>query len=78
MLPFMKNKDASVSMPVDTIKREPDEGKESEYDGLESAMQELHSSLMNKDYKGAAEIFRSCFDLLDSEPHVEGPHLNKE
>lgn len=75
MLPFLKLKqDAASSSPVETMKREPDEEKD--YDGLESAMEELHSAMNSKDYKAAAEIFRAAFELMDSEPHVEGEHTN--
>ena len=73
---FMSNKeDAAVSMPVpDKIERKPD-NESDEFDSLEGAMSELHSALNSKDYKGAAEIFRSAFYLLDSEPHEEGEHV---
>lgn len=71
MLPFLKSKhEAGVSGPVEIIDREPDE-----FDPLESAMQELHGALHVRDYKSAAEIFRSAFELMDSQPHEEGPHI---
>lgn len=70
-----KQKDGAASMPVDSIERKPDEEKEDEFDSLEHSMSELHTALNSKDYKGAAEIFRSAFELLDSEPHEEGPHV---
>jgi hypothetical protein len=76
MLPFVKDKkEGSVSAPVESIERKPDEDKEDEFDSLESAMSELHEALNAKNYKGAAQIFRSAFELLDSEPHKEGPHI---
>lgn len=75
-MPFLKrSKEASVSMPVESVKREPDE--EHEVDSLEMAMEELHDALMGKKYKLAADIFRSAFELLDSMPHVEGPHIEE-
>jgi hypothetical protein len=70
-----KQKDGAASAPVDSIERKPDEGKEDEFDSLHGAMEELHNALNSKDYKSAAEIFRSAFELLDSEPHEEGPHI---
>lgn len=76
MLPFLKRtQEASASVPVDTVKRESDE--ESEPDSLATAMEELHGALNSKDYSGAASIFRSAFELMDSEPHVEGPHIEE-
>jgi hypothetical protein len=73
MLPFLKqNKEAGMSAPVETERRKPDE--HSEIDGLEQCMEELHSALMAKRYKEAAEIFRSCFEFLDAQPHEEGEH----
>jgi hypothetical protein len=74
-LPFMtnKSKDGGVAGPVESVERKPDEPEE--FDSLHGAMQELHSAMNAKDYKSAAEIFRSAFELLDSEPHEEGPHV---
>lgn len=75
MLPFLKrNKEASASIPEETIKREPDE--ESEYDGLESCAQELIDAVHSKDAKAVCTALRSAFELMDSEPHIEGEHLN--
>jgi len=76
MLPFLKKKDevGSIALP-DAIERKPDENKEEDFDSLESAMDEIHSALQSKDYKSAAQIFRSAFELLDSEPHHEGEHI---
>ncbi len=73
MLPF-KKEEASVTVPNQTIRRTPD--NEKEYDPMHDAMREFGDALSKKDYATAAEIFRSSFELLDSEPHVEGPHLN--
>ena len=64
-------------MPEEVIKRDADEGKEEDLDHLESAMEELHNALQSKDFKLAAEIFRACQELIDSEPHVEGSHIKE-
>ena len=73
MLPFLKrNKDASASGPVDSIKREPDEG--AEYDALEAAAEDLSRAIDAKDIKGMAAALRAAFELCDSEPHQEGEH----
>jgi hypothetical protein len=74
MIPFLKRKDeASVSMPADSIKREPDE--EPEYDALESAGQDLIDAVKSGDAKAAAAALRAAFQLADSQPHEEGPHI---
>lgn len=74
--PFLKkSQEASTSGPVEKIERKSDHESDGEFDSLEGAMSELHSALNAKDYKGAAEIFRSAFELMDSQPHVEGPHI---
>lgn len=73
MIPFLKNKEAGVSMPADSIKREPDE--EPEFDSLESAAEDLCNAVHSKDYKGAAAALRAAFDLMESQPHQEGPHI---
>lgn len=75
MLPFLKNKhEASVSLPADTIRREPD-GEES-FDSLEVAAQDLIDAIHSKNVKAVSEALRAAFELCDSEPHVEGPHTN--
>ena len=78
MQPFLKlKKDASASMPIDTMTRKSDEDESQDLDGLEIAMEELHNALMAKDYKSAAQIFRDAADLVDSQPHVEGEHIDE-
>lgn len=72
MLPFLK-KEASVVVPVETKKREPD--SEPEYDALESAGQDLIDAVHSKDAKAVAAALRAGFQLFDSEPHEEGPHV---
>ena len=73
MLPFLKNKmEGSVSMPADSIKREPDEGKEESLDSLEIAMKELFEAKSDKE---RAAAFRAAFELLESQPHKEGEHI---
>jgi hypothetical protein len=70
MLPFLKNKhEASASGPVESLERKPDH--EEEYDGLESAFEEICSAVESKDYKAGATALRAAFDLLESQPHEE-------
>lgn len=74
MLPWNKKKEAAAAaMPIQ--KREHDE--DFEYDSMESAADDLLMALEKKDSKGIAAALRAAFDLFDSEPHVEGPHINE-
>jgi len=61
--------EGSVSAPVESEKREPDEG--AEFDSLEVAMEELFSA---KSPKERAAAFRAAFELLEEQPHEEAPH----
>lgn len=73
MLPFLKNKEGSASAPIEAIKREPDEG--AEFDVLEAAAEDIISAVHEKNVKNLAASLRAAFELLDSEPHKEGPHI---
>lgn len=73
MIPFMRNKEASVSAPAAVEKRTPDEPQE--FDALEAAAEDLGSALAAKDFKAAAAALRAAFQLADSEPHQEGEHI---
>ena len=76
MLPFLKLKqDAASSSPVDAIQRKPDD--EDSFDSLEVAAEDLCHAIHSKDMKAIASALRAAFELLDSEPHVEGPHTNE-
>lgn len=73
MLPFLKNKhEGSMSENDEPLKRKPDQ--EQEYDMLESASEELISAVHSKDVKAVCSALRSAFQMLDMEPHEEGPH----
>jgi len=74
MLPFLKNKKEAGAAVVESVERKPDDG--STPDVLEGAMEEFHAALRRSDWKQAADIFRSAFELMDSEPHVEGTHVD--
>lgn len=76
MLPFLdKKKEASVVVPSDRIKREPDQ--EPDYDSLHSAAEDVMSALEQKDIPALAEALRAAFDICDSMPHEEGPDTNE-
>lgn len=73
MLPFLKKtKEASVSGPVETLTRGSDE---SEPDMLSSMAEELIEAIHSKDASLVASTLKSIFQVCDSEPHEEGPHV---
>lgn len=75
-LPFLKkSKEASASGPVESIKRDPDEG--SEYDMLESAIEDLFSAFKSNDVKAGCSAIRAAFQICDLEPHEEGEHIDE-
>lgn len=77
MLPFRKRQDeASASAPVDKIERKPDDG--AEFDSMEACAEDILQAMEKKDVKMLAAALRSAFEMLDMEPHVEGPHLNNK
>lgn len=74
MLPFKTYREgAASSEPVEPVKRKPDE--ESEFDSLESAAEDLCHAVEAKDYKAIASALRAAFELMEEEPHQEGPHV---
>lgn len=46
--------------------------------GLESAADDILRAISANDSKQLARALRSAFEILDSEPHEEGPHTNPE
>ena len=78
LLPFLKSKEGSASLPAEIKTRKPDEGEVSEdTDLLEMVLKELFEA---KTDKARAEAFRTAFQLLEQEPHEEnnGKHSNPE
>jgi hypothetical protein len=65
-----KTKDVKAASDSEPVVRKPDDGAV-EYDGLESAMQELGGHLASKDWAKAAECFRSAMQICDSESYEE-------
>lgn len=45
---------------------------------LEAAAEDLLRAIDSKDSAHLALALRAAFRVLDSEPHIEGTHLNKE
>ena len=81
MLPFFaKKKEASVSAPPSVIRREADEPLDMDDD--EQMLMHVAHELIESVHKRNTEHFilalRAAFQILDSEPHEEGPHLENE
>lgn len=74
MLPFLKKKDGFASSSVINIDRKPDEPNDSNA-GIEACAQDLISAVHAKDASAAASAIRAAFEMLESEPHEEGPHV---
>lgn len=73
MLPFLKSKqDVSGASDSSPIIREHDD--DSNFDAVELVVEDMHQALQSKNYKAAAKALRSAYQILDSEPHEEGPH----
>lgn len=73
LLPFLKAKSSSA-----ILDRAPDEQPEEENDPnapIQACAQDLINAIHAKDVAGAAEAIKSAFEILDSMPHEEGPHI---
>jgi len=73
-LPFLNRiKDAGIAGVV-TVHRSPDKPEETP-DGVHMAAQDLIDAVKTNDVKAVAAALRAAFEIMDSEPHVEGEHL---
>jgi hypothetical protein len=76
MIPFLNK--AKPQAGLLTVERKPDETKEENPDdGIEACAQDLTNAIHAHDIKAVAAALKSAFELLDSEPHSEGPHTNE-
>ena len=89
MLPFLKLKQSPVaglimknrapdeheSKEEDKDDEQPDESDDSSA-AIESCARDLIRAVKADDIKGVAEAIQSAFEILDSEPHVEGEHIS--
>ena len=81
MLPFLKPKQVVGTIlarrkPDGSNEMENQEGQENE--GLSACSAELIRAVHEKDEAAVASALRSAFQILDAEPHEEGPHTNEE
>ncbi len=77
MLPFLKKRQPSA-VGVIVKHRAPDEKPEENQDDSQAAhnacAREIISAIEAKDESRLAEALKDIFNILDSEPHEEGPH----
>lgn len=81
MLPFLKNKNnTGIATGVMVKHRTPDEKPEENQEedkkaGHKAAASDLLRAIESKNIDGIADALQSAFELMDSEPHVEGEHV---
>lgn len=76
MLPFLKSKQAQQTGVI-IKERAPDQKEESEdigAHGIEACAEEFIRAVHAKDVKAAAAALKDAFEILESQPHEEGPH----
>lgn len=77
LLPFLKNKRKETGVIVqERVSDLPEESTEA--DGLEVAAKDIMSAISGNDHKALAAAIRAAFEILESQPHVEGEHTNEE
>lgn len=77
MLPFLKPKTIAGLIIKHRISggNNLQEDREDKQDqGLEAACEDILMAISSKDAEHLSHALRAAFDILDSEPHVEGPH----
>lgn len=79
LLPFLKNKQKNQTGVI-VQERAPDAPAEDSGDdsALHAAAQDILRAISDNDYQHLALAIRAAFDICDSQPHEEGPHLNEE
>lgn len=78
-MPFLKRNQDSANVGLIVKHRAPDESNESEDKddpsaAHEACAREILSAVKSDDPKRLAEALQDLFNILDSEPHEEGPH----
>lgn len=82
MLPYLKKaKQAAVQTGIIMKTRQPDEPNTSEdikddpNAAIEACASDLIKAIHMKNTAAVAEALRAAFEIMDSEPHTEGPHI---
>lgn len=80
-LPFLKKQQVagliiSQRKPDASIQVEHQEGDEDH--AMKAASEDILRAITSKDSQHLALALRAAFDILDSEPHAEGPHEDED
>lgn len=80
MLPFLApKKQAGVIIAKRVGDKTEVESEEGEHaPGLMASAEDLISAVHAKDAKAVASAIKAAFEVCDSEPHEEGPHIEAE
>lgn len=82
MLPFLKPKSVSglivQKRKSDGSQEMPQDPQEQDSSGLEACAEDMIRAFHTKDAKALASAFQSAFEICDSQPHEEGPHIESE
>lgn len=81
MLPFLKNKQNSTGIAMKMRKPDSEESSEQQDDSnadLEICAIDILKAIKTNDIKLLAQALKTAFEIADSEPHVEGEHIEVE
>ena len=77
MLPFLKPKQGSgIIIEKQRPSDQPEESPEELNPGLIACAHDMIAAIHAKDSKALALAIQAAFEICDSEPHVEGEHVN--
>lgn len=72
MLPYLKkHKPAGITQEISPQDYTSDQDQDA---GLDACAQDLKDAINNNDIKGITNALRAFFEIVDSQPHEEGPH----
>lgn len=79
MLPFLKRKDSQIAGIV-VKHREPDQTVETNEENdpraaMKACARDLLRAMEAKDIDGLVDAIQAMFEIADSQPHVEGSHV---
>lgn len=76
ILPFLTKKPAQTGVIIKerTPDKKPDDQSPDD-SGIEACAEDLIHAVHAKDVKAVAEAIKAAFEILDAQPHEEGPHI---
>jgi hypothetical protein len=81
LLPFLNKQNETGVAGLIIKTRKPDEKPETNQEdedkdaGMKACAQDLITAIHARDVSGVMEALKSAFEIADSEPHVEGKHI---